>query len=90
MSRPHASDRQGGRDQELYQTRLTAHEHVHEVKSPRTECLSEFELNYAPRIINHSEKQFNHYTQPRITAFSHAFIQHVHFILINSNIELQR
>ena len=75
---------------ELDQTGLTTHEHVQEVKSPRTECLSEFELNYAPRIINHSQKQFNHHTQRKITAFRHAFIQHVHFILINSNIELQR
>ena len=28
MSRPHASDRQRGRDYELYPTGLTAHEHV--------------------------------------------------------------
>ena len=84
LSRPHASHRQGGRDQEINSNGLTAHEHVQEVKSPRTECLSEFELNYAPRIINHSQMQFNYHTQRKITAFRHAFIQHVHFIFIIS------
>ena len=43
LSRPHASDRQGGRDQELYQTSLRAHEHVQGIKFPKqnveVECI---------------------------------------------------
>ena len=44
----------------------------------------ELELEYAHRNVYDTQMHFNHYTQRKITAFIHAFIQHVHFILINS------
>ena len=40
----------------------------------------ELELEYAHRNVYDTQMHFNHHTQRKITAF----IQHVHFILINS------
>ena len=46
--------------------------------------LNKFELKYAHKIIRHAQMKFNPHPQRKPTAFIHACIQHVHFILINS------
>ena len=84
VSRPHASDRRRGRDYKPYQTGLRAHEHENSHKVAKTECSNKFELKYAHRFIHHAQMQFNPHPQRKPTAFIHACIQHVHYILINS------
>ena len=89
MSRPHASDRQRGRDPMAITNRANRPMDMYRLKN----CLKqnaerEFELEYAHRIINHSQMQFNHHTRKHHTfkpAFSHACIYHVHFIFITVN-----
>ena len=39
----------------------------------------EFELEYAHRIINHSQMQFNHHTQRKHHTFKPAFIHHAFY-----------
>ena len=50
----------------------------------------EFKLKCAHRDVYHTKRHFNLHTQRKPTAFKQTFIQHVHSILINSNLELQR
>ena len=52
------------------------------------ECIEAKTCTYA--IVHHTQMHFNLHTQRKPTAFKQTFIQHVHSILIDSKLELQR